>query len=122
LSGASATRATFHQKLEQLKGASDAFHREGVEFLLMLLDPDAAHRMTAEGALHHAFLARDFESVPADAFPPKVRKDRGPLKTTFDRQLWDWCIQSVQNSEEEGVEEILPAAQGCSRVQGISAS
>jgi hypothetical protein len=51
LSGASATRATFHLKLEQLKRASDAFHRDGVDFLLMLLDPDAAHRMTAEGAL-----------------------------------------------------------------------
>jgi hypothetical protein len=49
--GTSAVSATFHQKIEQLKGASEEFHHAGVDFLLRLLDPDAAKRMTAEGAV-----------------------------------------------------------------------
>jgi serine/threonine protein kinase len=84
--------ATFHEKVQQLAGASEEFQQDAVNFVRALLQTDPRKRLTAEAALLHPFLTKAFLSVPPDSLPPITPRKEFALETSFERDLWVACM------------------------------
>ncbi len=80
------------------------FHRQGVEFLRGLLDPDPAQRMSVAGALQHPFLTGDFPGAAQDALPPAMERPPIILEDTADRELWEACGKMCGQLQKRGGE------------------
>jgi hypothetical protein len=108
----SAVRAKFEAGVQQLAGVSEAFYREGVDFLMGLLHPDPGQRLTTEQALRHPFLVSDILGGSQDDLPPKVEKRVLVPENTFERKLFAACSKMCGLSDDEevkcaGLEEYL---------------
>jgi hypothetical protein len=111
----SAVHARFQAHAQQLAGASEAFHREAVDFVMRLLQAEPARRMTAQQALRHPFLSGDCLGVAVGALPPKLKQPAFVPTTTGDRIMCfivdKLCDEMEQEDHEddEGVEEVFLA-------------
>jgi hypothetical protein len=101
MSEAKSVHATFNESVKQLAAASEDYKRDGVDFLLRLLQPNPNTRMTMDEALRHPFLTRTFFDVDHDAMPPEIMEDI-MLETTLDRVLWAQCGEELQTAAEGG--------------------
>jgi serine/threonine protein kinase len=100
--------ATFHEKVQQLAGASEEFQQEAVDFVRALLQTDPGNRLTAEEALLHPFLTKEFLSVAPDSLPPITLRKEFALDTSFESDLWVACMgicnKHVDSSKEDATQ------------------
>lgn len=90
--------------MEQLAEVSEDFKREGVSFVRGLLHPNPRERLTAEQALLHPFLTKDFVGAALDNKPPAIKIGE-VLDDTEGRSIWVASLEAIQNMGDDDDDE-----------------